>query len=265
VEQGPASIEKFSLVRQHRRMLANMNCYLTKESRILDFGCGYGSFVYQYRDAGFDAYGFDIRPSVAYRAPKDEQFFGVAMTGKPANVPEYEVNLSSFRIPFEEGFFDFVYSTSTLEHVQDHELVFAEIACVLRPGGVAIHTFPARHMPIEPHIHVPLGAAIQNYYWFLFWALIGIRNEFQQHMDSVACAKINLHYSKTGLKYMKIRALRVLALKHFNRVELIPHLWRFGDEGYASICGALLLMPRVHRYVRWLYNRCSTVVLFLNK
>ena len=126
MEQGPASIEKFSLVRQHRRMLANMNCYLTKESRILDFGCGSGSFVYQYRDAGFDAYGFDIRPSVAYRAPKDEQFFGFAMTGKPANVPEYEVNLSSFRIPFEEGFFDFVYSTSTLEHVQDHELAVAE-------------------------------------------------------------------------------------------------------------------------------------------
>ena len=92
-----------------------MNCYLTRESRILDFGCGAGNFVFQCRDAGFDAYGFDIRPAVIYRTPKDEKFFGFAKTGKSVNVPEYEVNLSSFRIPFDEGFFDFVYSTSTLE------------------------------------------------------------------------------------------------------------------------------------------------------
>ena len=187
------------------------------------------------------------------------------MTGKPTNVPEYEVNISSYRIPFEEGVFDFVYSTSTLEHVQDHEMAFAEIARVLRPGGVSIHTFPARYIPLEPHIHVPFGAAIQNYYWFLFWALLGIRNELQQYMDSVACAKANLHYSRTGLKYLKIRTLRGLALKHFGQVELIPHLWKLGDEGFATMWGSLLLMPRAHRYVRWLHNRCSTVVLFLKK
>ena len=265
MEQGPASIKKFSLVRQHRRMLANMNCYLTRESRILDFGCGSGDCVYQYRDAGFDAYGFDIRPAVVYRMPKDEKFFGFAITGKSVNVPEYEVNRSSFRIPFEEGFFDFVFSTSTLEHVQDHELAFAEIARVMRPGGVAIHTFPSRYMLIEPHIHVPFGGAIQNYYWFLFWALLGIRNEFQEHMNPLACAKINLHYSRTGLKYLNIRALRGFALKHFSEAELIPHLWELADRGCSTMWGSLLLMPRVHRCVRWLYNRCSTVVLFLRR
>lgn len=265
VEQGPASIQTFSLVRQHRRMLANMNCYLTRESRILDFGCGAGVAVYEYRDAGFDAYGFDIRPAVVYRAPKDEQFFKFAMTGKPVNVPEYAVERSSFRIPFEEGFFDFVFSTSTLEHVQDHNLVFAEIARVMRPGGVAIHTFPARYVPIEPHIHVPLGAAIQNYYWFLLWAVLGIRNEFQRQMNAVACAQSNLHYARTGLKYLNIRALRRLALKHFRQAELTPHLWKLGDEGCATMWGSLLMMPRVHRYVRWLYNRCSTVVLFVKR
>ena len=84
-------------------------------------------------------------------------------------------------------------------------------------------------------------------------------------MGSVACAEINLHYSKTGLKYIKIRALRGLALKHFSQVEFIPHLWKLGDEGFATMWGSLLLMPCVHRYVRWLYNRCSTVVLFLKK
>ncbi|MFO0700108.1 MAG: class I SAM-dependent methyltransferase [Nitrospira sp.] len=265
MEQGPESILTFSLVRQHRRMLANMNCYLTRESRILDFGCGAGDSVYQYRDAGFAAYGFDIRPAVDLRMPKDEQWFRFAMTGKPVNVPDYLVDRSSFRIPFEDGFFDFVFSTSTLEHVQDHSLVFAEIARVMKPGGVSIHTFPARYIPIEPHIYVPFGAAVQNFYWFFLWALLGIRNEFQKRMSALDCARINLHYSKTGLKYLTIGAIRELALKHFKEAKLIPHLWKIGDEACATLWGSLLMMPGVHRYTRWLYSRCSTVVLFLKR
>ena len=165
-----------------------------------------------------------------------------------------------YRIPFEEGFFDFVFSTSTLEHVQDHELAFAEIARVLRPGGVAIHTFPSRYMLIEPHIRVPLGAAIQNYYWFLFWAFLGIRNEFQEHMDSMACAKINLHYSKTGLKYLKMRILKDLALKHFRQVELVPHLWKLGDEVFATMWGCHCCYARCPSIsplaVHLLFDRC---------
>ncbi|MDH5738882.1 MAG: class I SAM-dependent methyltransferase [Nitrospira sp.] len=265
MEQGSASIGEFSIVRQHRRMLANMNNYLTKESRILDFGCGAGEAVYQYRDAGFDAYGFDVRPAVVCRMPQDERFFRFATTGKPVNVPEYVVDQSTFKIPFEDQAFDFVFSTSTLEHVQDHELAFAESARVLRSGGVAIHTFPARYVPIEPHMHVPLGSVVQNYYWFLFWAIMGIRNEFQKHMSAVDCARINLHYSRTGLKYLKIRELRGLALKYFSKAELIPHLWEFGDGGGLSKWGVLMLIPLVDRYFRWLYGHCHTVVLFLQR
>ena len=136
--------------------------------------------------------------------PQDEKFFRFAMTGKPVNVPEFTVDRSSFKIPFKDQAFDFVFSTSTMEHVQDHELAFVEIARVLRSGGVVIHTFPARYVPIEPHMHVPLGSVVQNYYWFLLWALMGVRNEFQTHMGSVDCAKINLHYSRTGLKYLRL-------------------------------------------------------------
>lgn len=265
MEQDSTSTEVFSIVRQHRRMLANMNYYLTQESRVLDFGCGAGEAVYQYRNAGFDAHGFDVRPAVVYRRPQDEKFFRFAMTGKPANVPEYAVERSSFKIPYEDQAFDFVFSTSTFEHVQDQELAFGEIARVLRSGGVAIHTFPARYVPVEPHIHVPLGSVIQNYYWFLFWALMGVRNEFQKDMGIVECAKINLHYSRTGLKYLRIRELRGLALKYFSKAELIPHLWEFGDGGYPSKWGRLMLMPLVDRYFLWLYGHCHTVVLFLQR
>lgn len=265
MDQPPASIETFSVVRQHRRMLANMNCFLTRSSRILDFGCGEGRLVYEYRDAGFDAYGFDIRPAAKYRRPEDGQYFRFAPTGKPTDIPEYEVHPSRYRIPFEEGSFDFVFSTSTLEHVQDHDLAFSEMARILRPGGAAIHTFPPRYILIEPHIYVPLGGAVRSFWWYLLWATLGIRNEFQTKMGATACARHNLHYSRSGLKYPPLKHLLQVARKHFSEVELIPHLWELRDRGIGSLWASLLVAPRFQRYSRWVYGRFVNVVLFLRK
>ena len=111
-----------------------MDFYLNDTSRILDFGCGDGHIVYEYHDAGFKAYGFDIRPAAILRRPEDEQYFRFAFTGKPVNVPEYAVTETSYKIPFDDGSFDFLFSTSTFEHVANYELAFAESARVLRQG-----------------------------------------------------------------------------------------------------------------------------------
>ena len=246
-------------------MLANMNFYLNHDSRILDFGCGEGKHVYEYRDAGFDAYGFDIRPAPQYRHPADEKFFGFALTGKPVNVPEFEVNESFYKIPFDSDCFDFVFSTSTLEHVRNYDLALAETTRVLRRGGVAIHTFPGRYVPIEPHIHVPFGGAIQHYLWFLLWACLGIRNEFQHHMGSVECARNNLHYARTGLNYLKLKDILAISRRYYREVELVPRLWELSDKANGSFKAAMLLTPRFHRYARWLYSRFYVVVLFLRK
>jgi len=50
-----------------------LGIFLDRDSRILDFGSGSGKTVYEYRDAGFDAYGFDITSTVELRQPGDEQ------------------------------------------------------------------------------------------------------------------------------------------------------------------------------------------------
>jgi SAM-dependent methyltransferase len=265
VEQAPSSIRDFSIVRQHRRMLANMNFYLNHDSRVLDFGCGEGRYVYEYRDAGFEAYGFDICPAPKYRHPDDEKFFRFALTGKPDNIPENEVDRKSYKIPYETDFFDFVFSTSTLEHVMNYDLSLSEIARVIKPGGVAIHTFPARYIPVEPHIHVPFGGAIQNFSWLLFWACLGIRNQFQRQMGSVECARNNLHYAKTGLNYLRIQEVLSISRRYYREVELVPRLWALGDQARCSVKAAFLLIPHFHRYVRWLYSRFNVVVLFLRK
>lgn len=267
VEQPTSSSkDQFSLVDQHRRMLADRNCYLERGlSKVLDFGCGDGRHVYEYRDRGFDAYGFEIRPAPVLRQGEDEKRFGLALTGKPADVPEFEVSASAYKIPFPDSFFDFIFSTSTLEHVQDHGLAFAETARVLKPGGVAIHTFPARYRPIEPHMYVPLGGAIQSYLWFLLWACVGVRNEFQKDMAPVERAKKNFHYSRSGLKYPKLKDILTLARAHYRDVDIVARSWERGGHGYISFKGLLLSLPFSQRYYGSLYSRMDTVVLFLQK
>lgn len=45
-------------------------------------------------------------------------------------------------LPFEDGSYDFVFASHVLEHVDDDHRAVAEIARVLRPGGVAILPVP---------------------------------------------------------------------------------------------------------------------------
>lgn len=46
------------------------------------------------------------------------------------------------QLPFDDGSYDFVYASHVLEHVDDDRRALAEIARVLRPGGVAILPVP---------------------------------------------------------------------------------------------------------------------------
>ena len=255
----------WTLVRQHRRMLANLGYYLTPTSRILDFGCGEGNFVYEYRDAGFDAYGFDIRPSVKLRQPEDQGFFRLCRTGKDVNDPDYRIDPDAYRIPYESDFFDFIFSTSTLEHVQDLGTVFAETARILKKNGIAIHIFPPRYVWLEPHIYVPLGGAIQRYAWYRLWAQLGVRNEYQQHMTAAQCAANNLYYSKTGLNYPPLKTILQIAGTHFSCVKTIPRLWELGEDGLIPNRGLPLFIQKFERLTHFYYNRFINVALFLQR
>ena len=48
------------------------------------------------------------------------------------------------RLPFGDGSFDFIFSSSVLEHIRDRRTLFQELRRCLRTGGVMVHIMPSR-------------------------------------------------------------------------------------------------------------------------
>lgn len=180
--------------------IAQCGYWVTPGTKILDYGCGEGGLTYRFRDLGFDAYGFDIHSRVKYRDPSDMQYFGF-IENPETDTSNMMIGEQALRLPFDDNSFDVVVSTSVLEHVMDLFPVMSEIARVLKPTGVAYHAYPSREMWVEPHMYVPLATRVQNWWWFYFWALLGIRNEYQEGVSAKETADRNLRYAKTGVRY----------------------------------------------------------------
>jgi 2-polyprenyl-3-methyl-5-hydroxy-6-metoxy-1,4-benzoquinol methylase len=58
-----------------------------------------------------------------------------------AHLPRMQCSVTD--LPFDDHSFDFVFSSSVLEHVRDREAAFAELRRVLRPDGVMVHLMPS--------------------------------------------------------------------------------------------------------------------------
>jgi SAM-dependent methyltransferase len=187
---------------------------------VLDFGCGDGALVTALRAGGWTALGCDF-PGVV---PDDDGFHAI--------VP------NPYTLPFEDGTFDLVVSTSVLEHAANKRECFEEIARVLRPGGCAMHLYPPKwYLPREPHILVPLA----NWFWprvprawLALWARLGIRNSFQATMTWRETAADNQRYCKTGLSYSTTGQLRRLSLDVFGNCAMPMRFYVEHAQGGAA-------------------------------
>lgn len=71
----------------------------------------------------------------------------------------YRFVVGAAPLPFRDGLFDVAISNHVIEHVPDRTAHLAEIARVLRPGGVCYLATPNRLWPREPHHRV----------WLIHW------------------------------------------------------------------------------------------------
>ncbi len=106
------------------------------DGRILDNGCGLGTYLAAFEPYSSERYGLEIELDRAVSALASSD-------GIVQGVGEH--------IPFGDESFDFVFSNEVIEHVQDDALYAAEMVRVTRPGGRILLFCPNRWYPVEQH------------------------------------------------------------------------------------------------------------------
>lgn len=124
---------------------------LPPEAKILDFGCGNAITVGLLRSTGFQAYGSDVFYQGGSRYAADVQAqIDLLMEQGIVRLVEPDG-----RQPFADEYFDAVVANMVFEHLSDPASALAEIARVLRPGGLAILHFPSLETWREGHNSIP--------------------------------------------------------------------------------------------------------------
>lgn len=199
--------------------------------KVLDFGCGKGNLVNALFEEGYDTYGCDI-----------EEYW---MTNSTVDATKFKlIPLAPYTLPYPDNYFDVVISITVMEHAQNKEEIFKEIHRVLKPGGYSMHLFPSKwYLPSEPHIYVPLVNCFWPKVpkWYLsFWALLGIRNEFQTDLPWQEVAKRNYNYCQTGLCYQPNGKYRQISEEIFgNYSSPMDFYLKYSEGGVSKILNKL--------------------------
>jgi SAM-dependent methyltransferase len=106
--------------------------WLTPESRVLDLGCG--------RTGGIERFWRQARLAVGIDPDHG------SLAGRQQGMAVLQGHGES--LPFADAAFDMVVSVWVIEHLEAPELVFKEVARVLRPGGHFIFLTPNAHNPL---------------------------------------------------------------------------------------------------------------------
>ena len=127
------------------RRLDLIRRYVTLEgARVLDIGCGIGTYVRKLGELAERAYGIDIDPARV----RESRNGGVAIA-------------ASEQLPFATGALDVVLLNEVIEHVQGESETLREACRVVRPGGHVVIYAPNRLYPFETH-----GVYIGGRYFF---------------------------------------------------------------------------------------------------
>jgi len=235
-------------------MLEEVTGRLPEGALLLDFGCGDGKEVLEWRSRGFNAAGCDV----GQYSDSDECTAlyqqGILRLIQP----------NPYRLPFDDHAFDIVVSNQVFEHVKDYPAAIRETKRVLKPGGVALHLFPSRWKPIEAHVYVPFAGAWQRPGWLWLWARLGVRNEFQGGMSASRVAKMNAEYLQNHTNYLSTTELRREFESCFATVRFIEDIYMRHSPSWKAqaVCRFLnVMMPLLRRGYSSLRER---VVLTVN-
>lgn len=223
---------------------------LNPESKILDFGCGAGISVQELRDLKYQAFGCDIE--FANNVNKNIQ-------SMYNNKIIRTINISPYKLPFEDDTFDFIFSDQVFEHVQNYSEAIYELRRILKPDGCCLHIFPSRYEPIESHKYVPFSTIIQSYSWLLFWAKMGIRKKSQSGLSVKEIANQNYNFLKNYTNYLSKKQITKEFKNYFKTVIYCENLFlkhsRKGHQVY--------FLSKIFTFLPSIFSTLRVRVLFI--
>lgn len=178
---------------------------IEKDMKLLDFGCGDGGLVKYLNLQGYTTYGFDISLDAIEKAKEEFQKSELNPDLlKTLNLQKdrYKIsNKEKYILPFEDNYFDCIYSFQVFEHIDNLEEVVAELSRILKDDGKIYLEFPSSTRLVEPHVMIPFVHFFQNKkliykYVQLFSYLKGIKDKKEYIEDTN-------HYLNNALFYRK--------------------------------------------------------------
>jgi SAM-dependent methyltransferase len=118
---------RLDLIRRHVRL---------EGARILDVGCGIGTYVKRFREFTPHVYGIDV---------------SVKRLQEGARAVPNLLAAKGERLPFRETSFDVLVFNEVIEHVEDDRKTIEDALRVLQPGGHIVIYAPNRLFPYETH------------------------------------------------------------------------------------------------------------------
>ena len=100
---------------------------MTRGQKLLEPGCGRGEFLDAFSNLGMVCYGLDLSPSAG-------EFLN--------NIEVKHADIENDSLPFEDNFFDVVYSKSLMEHLRHPDSYLKEVFRILKPGGTVLCLIP---------------------------------------------------------------------------------------------------------------------------
>jgi SAM-dependent methyltransferase len=151
--------------------------------RMLDVGCGIGTYVRQLREFSPEVYGIDFS---ARRLSVN------AVPGLLAGVGEH--------LPFKSDSFDLVLLNEVIEHVRDDRRTIEECVRVLRQAGHLVIFAPNRLYPFETH-----GVQLGNHYLFGNIPLVNylpdkLRNRLVPHARAYRASEMTRIVARLGTR-----------------------------------------------------------------
>ncbi|MCL4532280.1 MAG: class I SAM-dependent methyltransferase [Actinobacteria bacterium] len=160
--------------------------------RILDVGCGIGTYVRQFRAYSPHVFGVDVE---------------VDRLAKALAASPYLAAAEAEALPFSDGSFDLVFLHEVIEHVRDDRATIAEAARVVRPGGRVVIFAPNRFYPLETH-----GVYVRGRYHFGNIPLVNylpdpLRNRFCPHVRAYTWGGLRALWASLPLKLVAHRGV----------------------------------------------------------